>query len=1327
MEFDKRYFFLLLKCIQLPFLVSLPVIACTQQPLFTNQQRFGVEEGLPQSFISGITQDEDGFIWLGTLDGLSRYDGRQFKSFHYSPEDNKSLSSNAIAYLFAQDNNRISLLYDGYNNDEFDMRTFRVTRNRVPDVLRKIPGIIWDVISTSNTYNGKDWLFVKRDYKGIGWYNLGSKKIHYANIANGLLQTDSIAALIQTPQGKVYLVSENGVQISDTAKSGFRTIKFFTGINTRGFNDEPLQYYGGSWVTELPGDQLAVTDYNRIVLLDLKNKTTRSIDLSDPLRPGIKQIPRLSQTDKDQQLYFEHAGRIFLLEKNRKIKLLWQNTFAPDLKITACYIDRSEALWVSVNAQGLLKIDLLAMPFHSYKYKTNFFADILQQAGIAASSFPSQWLMEKESYFFRYAYDSKGHLYCSCNPTRENGLYEWGQQQFRELPGLGSKKPVFTAIAIDPEDGIWAYDMEQIGWYFWKNSRTSPRFLPLDTQSITGIYLADARFFDNRLWLSTYSQGLLEYQGIKMLKQFGGKMAKGTMSTELTEICADPNDKNKFWIGSRGGGLIQWDITKGLERIFTTDDGLPNNTVYCLVADKQGNLWCSTNKGIFRFDPVTYQVFGFEKSDGLPGNEFNRAHKFLFDDGRIAFGGLDGYTIFNPADFDLKKKVESVPIQITSIQINTEIQDPENENSVIKVPISLLSGLDLPYDKNYLRFEFAAMQFNQPQKIKYRYQLKGTDATWIESGTNNIAAYSALSPGHYTLLINATDNNGLWSNFIKELKITIHEPFWATWWAYLLYVLGAVALIRWYIIFKDNRNKIQQKLTFEHNEALRLREMDEVKDRFFSNVTHEFRTPLTMIITPLEKLIHDTSLSYSAKGVLKTIQKNSYQLLRLINEFLDFSKLNDGQMRVKMVTGELGLFVADRVQSFQPAAQEKNIRLSFDLREIKGMYLFDDDKWEKIITNLLSNALKFTFENGEIHVMLMQGGNGTIRLEVTDNGPGIPTGEQKKVFDRFYQPDNSMRHYQGTGIGLALVKELAELMKGTVVLESEPGIRTCFRIEIPVEKMQEATANINEMNVLAPKENLLMQASANTPLLLIVEDNEELRSFLVESMNSHYRLLEAANGLDAWDLILEELPDIVISDVMMPGRDGFDLCHLCKTDTRTAHIAFILLTSRAAHSAKVQGLATGADDFITKPFQLDELELRIANLLRNQEKVRADLKRHLLAAQPKSILPKVEDPFLKHLFQEMDAKLDDPELGVDYLCKAMAMSRSTLNRKLKSLLNISTNDLIRQYRLQKATIHLSEGLDIATVCYKVGFSSPSYFSQCFKEQYGITPVRIHFI
>jgi CheY-like chemotaxis protein len=530
-----------------------------------------------------------------------------------------------------------------------------------------------------------------------------------------------------------------------------------------------------------------------------------------------------------------------------------------------------------------------------------------------------------------------------------------------------------------------------------------------------------------------------------------------------------------------------------------------------------------------------------------------------------------------------------------------------------------------------------------------------------------------------------------------------------------------IALIRWYFIFRDGRLKTEQNLAFEKKEALRLKEVDELKDRFFSNVTHEFRTPLTLIITPLEKLAQDPSLSTAVLSTLKTAQRNSRQLLHLINEFLDFSKLNDGQLKLTLSTGELDLFTADCVRSFESAAKEKNIELSYSSRDIAGFYLFDEEKWRKIISNLLSNALKFTPAGGMVSVSLFASDDDMISLEVKDNGPGIPADQQQKIFDRFYQVDDSaIRTYGGTGIGLSLVKELTGLMHGTVQLESKPGGPTLFVISVPMKKGAPVDAPLSYDTIRSGKQ-MSDTPEQDAPLVLVVEDNDELRSFLTESMSKSYRVVESADGLKAWEMILQELPDIVISDVMMPGQDGFDLCRMCKTDKRTAHIGFILLTSKAAHDARLKGLETGADDYITKPFNLQELELRIANLLQLQQKQRTWLQAKLISTAPPDQLPEVTDPFLIELYRQVDAKLDDPGLGVDYLCKAMAMSRSTLHRKLKSLLDISTNDLIRQYRLQKASGLLSSGLDISTVAYQVGFSSHSYFSQCFKEQYGITP------
>ena len=374
---------------------------------------------------------------------------------------------------------------------------------------------------------------------------------------------------------------------------------------------------------------------------------------------------------------------------------------------------------------------------------------------------------------------------------------------------------------------------------------------------------------------------------------------------------------------------------------------------------------------------------------------------------------------------------------------------------------------------------------------------------------------------------------------------------------------------------------------------------------------------------------------------------------------------------------------------FEEAASEKNIALVL-FTGVEGYYLFDEEKWEKIISQSFEQCIEIYTPRWEISVPLSSTDEEGIRLEVNDNGPGVPAKLHKKIFNRFYQVDDStIRNYGGTGIGLSLVKELTELMHGTIKLYSQPGQSTSFVISVPMKKVTHpepipfTEKTMTEIQTGTP-------VASDAPLLLLVEDNDELRYFLAENLRKQYRVLEAPDGLKAWDIILQELPDIVISDVMMPGQDGFDLCRNCKTDYRTAHIGFILLTSKAAHEARLTGLGTGADDYITKPFSLPELELRAANLFQLRQKQRAWLQAFIQVA-PEDPLPEITDPFLIKLYEEMDAKLEEADLGVDYLCKVMAMSRSTLNRKLKSLLNISTNDLIRQYRLRKATALILDG------------------------------------
>lgn len=1288
----------------------------SQERLFTNQQHFGVEDGLPQSYITGIIQDADGFIWLSTFDGFCRYDGRAFRTFRYSPKDSTGLSTNTLLALGKLSDNTVTIYYSPTQADEFNLRTFKTTPNTIRNQLAGIPGIRWQ--SYRFGYDSPNWFFTVNNNKGIGWLNGRTGKMHYASTANGLLHNDTISAITQSAEGRIYVVSEKGVEISDTAQKKFEWHGFNTSLKQRWTALENDPFGEKFSIASAPGNRIAMLENDKLTLLDVNNKSARTITLPPRKADAIMGHNNI-RVDSRGRFYFEYYGRIYRISEKGELKLLWEHS-GPPTRISALFIDRSDVLWLSLNAQGLLKIDLKALHFESYKYRSNFIGEMTMWIGGNKSMLPYEWDYPDASYYFRQAIDSKNNFYTCNSWYQPSGIFQFTAQGFRRFPHLPDNK-VFYAVVSRANGEIWAFDHTEAVWYKWNDFNAVPEKQQPDPASYADVELADAREIGGYIWMTTYMHGLFQFDGKKIVAKYAGPVGNYTVPKTLTEICEDPVNKNRFWIGSRGGGLLLWDVHKGLQRIYTTEDGLPNNTVYCILPDKKGRIWCSTNRGLFRLDPATGHIIAFEKTDGLQSNEFNRAHKFVLPDGRLVFGGLDGYTVLNPDDFDTDNKTDQVPVLLTGFQINNEPQDINIANSIVKGSLSTLSSIVLPHDKNYLRFEFAALLYNQPQRTRYRYQLAGADKGWIENSYSNVASYSALPPGHYTFRINATADNGLWSGAVKEIKIVINPPFWATWWAWLTYALIAVVLVRWYLVFREKRLKIQQNLAFEKREALRLREVDELKDRFFSNITHEFRTPLTLIITPLEKLAQDNSLSPVAISNVKTAQRNSKQLLRLINEFLDFSKLNDGQLKLKTAAGELAVFTADCVASFDIAAKEKNIALTFTATEVAGYYLFDEEKWEKIVTNLLSNALKFTPLNGQVAVTLAVDEDEMIQLTVTDNGPGIPAELQQKIFTRFYQVDDSaIRHYGGTGIGLSLVKELTELMQGSIQLRSRPGALTSFIVSVPMKKVEHGE-NTAAAATIVNQQQQSPVADADAPLLLIVEDNDELRSFLVESMGKYYRVLEAADGLKAWELILQEMPDMVISDVMMPGQDGFDLCKRSKTDNRTAHIGFILLTSKAAHEARLQGLGTGADDYITKPFNLYELELRVANLYQLQQKQRAWLQLQLKHNAPADPLPEITDPFLLQLYKEMDAKLEDPELGVDYLCKAMAMSRSTLNRKLKSLLNISTNDLIRQYRLQKAASLISDGLDITSAAYRVGFSSPSYFSQCFKEKYGMTP------
>jgi signal transduction histidine kinase/AraC-like DNA-binding protein len=787
----------------------------------------------------------------------------------------------------------------------------------------------------------------------------------------------------------------------------------------------------------------------------------------------------------------------------------------------------------------------------------------------------------------------------------------------------------------------------------------------------------------------------------------------------------DPFNEKYLWIGTTGNGLIRFDKTSGESHAFTSDDGLPNNTIYAIVPDDQHHLWLSSNKGITRFHTATYTIRNFDIADGLINNEFNRWHCFKLPDGRIAFGGMTGYTIFNPAD--IKDDAFQPRVLLSNLMINNK---PLPDSAALNAgSLDKLIKLTLPYDQNFLSFEFASDEYNRPQKISYRYRLTNFDNDWVYVQKERFANYTKLPPGKYTLEINAANISGIWSSNIKKLEIVITPPWWQTWWAYAAYILIALGLIISFLYYRVRRARLRQEMILQQKQTEQLRAIDEMKSRFFSNITHEFRTPLSLIISPVEKLQSEVK-DEKVLNTLSSVQRNANRLLQLINQLLDLSKLESGNMPLNFSRGRLDEFIQEMVNSFQPLADHQQIELRCDCIFSED-YLFEADKLKTILFNLLSNAVKFTppRSGGKIVVTAGEDDDNRIRLVVKDTGVGIQPDKLPFIFNRFFQADDSrVRSYEGTGIGLALVKELAELMHGTVTAESQPGLGTAITLIFPVEKAGFSNAPIwqKETTVITPFKkpvhtNGHEKANNDLPLLLLVEDNEELLSFLCESFERSFRVLTAANGMAALQIAREELPDLVVSDVMMPEMDGYALCSQLKTDVLTSHIAVILLTAKISYESRLGGLQLGADDYINKPFHFLELDTRIRNLLDHQQKQRENyriqLQKNGLSVQPNES----ENPFLKNIYAIIDEMIDDSQLGASKLAEKNAMSLRTLNRKLNTMIGMTAGDLIRQYRLQKSITLLKAGRNVSETAYLVGFETPAYFSQCFKEQYGVSP------
>ncbi len=798
-----------------------------------------------------------------------------------------------------------------------------------------------------------------------------------------------------------------------------------------------------------------------------------------------------------------------------------------------------------------------------------------------------------------------------------------------------------------------------------------------------------------------------------------------------------------FWMATKGGGVIRWPpAAPSKAKQFTTRDGLANNYTYAVYEDDYGKLWIPSDNGLMCLNKSTNQIIRtFTTEDGLPHNEFNLSAHYQAKDGTLYFGGLGGIIAFHPKIFEDELDNET-PLVFTAIALLEEDAEEMTDKTALLAQSKEISIQ--PSDKLF-EVHFALLDFDAPERHQYAYKIEGFNNNWVYIQENYLRITS-LPCGEYTLKIKGRNTNKGLSN--QELSLDIHvlKPFYLQWWfitlVLLSLVVGIISVFNYRVkAFKRNQQRLEAEVNRRtrtiQQQAEALKELDKIKTRFFSNITHEFRTPLTLIIGPLQQFIAQRPSPTNFYNRLPSILKNADQLLNLVNQLLDLSKIEGKQMSVEAAYGDIIDYTKKLITPFQSLVDKKKQSLIFETNQDKWETNFDKDKWNKIINNLLSNAIKFTPEAGSIQLRLIknqQTSQDFIQLEVKDSGVGINKNQRSKIFNRFYQADSSSTRLQeGTGIGLALVKELIELQGGSISVVSEVNKGTTFQIQLPVlhkevtgllsaDSLVEATIPIftgTSSNQLPIPTNV---STDNEKLvLLIVEDNEEMRAYIRHCIDaSTYNIIEAVDGEDGIQKAAHQIPDLIISDIMMPKKDGFALTQAIRANVKTSHIPLILLTAKASLDSRLEGIQRGADVYLTKPFSPQELTLRIKKLIDLRQLLQKRYQNGLPTSTDKAY-PE-EDIFVTNLREFILENINNVSLNGDVIGKHFGMSRVHVYRKLKALTNQSISELVKAIRLEKAMELVKAGqLNVSEISWKTGFSSISHFSRSFKTAYGRSP------
>jgi len=1320
-------------------------------------------------------------MWFGTNFGLNRFDGYHVKVYKSNKNDTTSLIYNANSRI--QEDKAGNLWIAGNPSYViYNILTEKFDRNIVkyisPMGIHFIPAIV-------EIDNQKNYYFY-RSNSGIYKYDIASKQLRHFKQSNninslslgaissikpdhgffwvlfqsGLLErvnekTNSIdfrnQYILQNSIGSslsknLYIDSEGCPWIypgiGDKGALCFNLVNgqwMFFGNDKNEFRSSSDKYITSNFVRDIDQDGQGriwiATDHGGLNIYN-KNTNTISVLRNDPLNPNS-----LSQNSAIS-LYYDNTGIMWVgtyknglsyyhpgMFKFEKSPLFFYNN--PDLENKDCDAiceDHAGNLWIGTNGSGLLKWDKKSQSFRLYRNQKENKSSISSDIVIS--------MLE----------DKKGTMWFGTYLGGLNNMI--GNSFIHYEPVINnsnslSNKSVYGLVE-DHQQNLWIATLGG-GVDELDMSRTKfTHYTNVNNKELISNYILSMYSKDSSLIYLSTSVGInVLNTTTKKIKSIFKNTYQQNRLSDLISYNTLLDKRNQLWIATDNGINI-YNSENNTINYINKSSGLLSDQVVSLVEDNNGNVWAGTRNGLAciycTMNPTTkkyeYNVVTFDENDGLLSTIFNQNAVFKNKQGKIFFGCTKGYTEFDPQKILFNT---TVPIpRFTELLIGNEEILPNGKlknRIILDASIIHKNKIILHYDEKNFTINFSAMSYIHPEKNRYRFKLKGLDDDWTLT-TNGIgsASYSNLNQGTYQLIVYASNNDNVWCSKPLILDIVIQPPFWFSWWAYIVYfILGLILL--WYIV---NFNLRKQKSKFENEqhvrEAVQLHEIDEMKFRFFTNISHEFRTPLTLIVSPVEKLLQNAKTD-EEKSMLSIIQRNAYSLLELVNQLLDFRKLDVHKDSLNISVGDINAFIKEICYSFTELANRKSINFSFSTSVSELRIEFDPEKMKKIVSNLLSNAFKFTPSNGKIEVNLsliqqMNEDKQVLKITVSDTGIGIPAKDLDRIFERFYRVENPENgHQTGTGVGLHIVSEYVKLHQGDIGVESKLGKGSTFTVMIPAKQhLQEEIISQNQAIEIEPEiqtpeeEAVIEEQRKKLPLMLVVDDNEDFRNFISALFIQNYRILKAEDGEMAYQMILDKMPDLIISDVMMPKMDGFELCKKVKQDIRISHIPVILLTAKAGDENKYHGLESGAEDYIAKPFNMEMLALKVSRIVERQKKTREQFKSKVDITTNEVEITSMDEKFVKKAVALVEANISSSEFLVEDLCREMGMSRVYFYKKILSLTDKTPSEFIRFIRLKRAAEFLEKSqLFVNEVAFQVGFNDPKYFRKYFKVEFGVSP------